>query len=258
VIGKVLGQLNAEDLFHDVTKTMREMHSWGRGWMRSAVGPRWFSQVLPCVKTSWSAVEAIMNTWPEQYWEEWSAFAPYQETKCDRSIIFFVCACVVADLAEVAHYDVFGITLPGMEAAQAIRAWWDKEIEGVFGEGKYDDNNADLHYGPPGEYWIIEESGNAYQGSYHLSEGVAPTTVAFYFYGTRIGIIYHQVDMQAQCLVTFDAGAAEVFSQNDEQELWQVEWLSKVVTYGLHKVEITRTGAEGPVNVDGIVVYGKG
>jgi len=255
VIKKVQGQLDAQDRFQSVTKMIRELKAWGRGALQAMLGVRWYPLIYREICNYWGDAETIFNAFSEGNKTDWRQQAPYQFTKLDCGLVFFACAYAINEVSILHSYEFFGNQQPTGNNANVANGLWGQSLDGVFLSGVHDDSNDYMYWIGEGFDWIRNNDANAFNGSYMLSHASNPASVDFFVYGSRFGILYHQATMQGVASVAIDTVTNWEFSQNDAAGLWQVEWSSPAFNRGLHRVNVTRTGAEGPINIDGIVVY---
>lgn len=256
VIEKVQGQLDTQDKFQSVTKTLRLLGLWGRGTLQTIYGNGWFGLVFKDTTLYWGDAEVVFNGFTQGHQDQWTAAAPFVGTTLERGLTFFA-ICYAIDQAVVIN-GLDGLWYDDLlnRAADVYSTWWGRTLDNVFCEGIHDSGNPGLEPYFLGEYWSKVSNANAYQGSYLLSEGLDPTMHQFFVYGTGLTFLYHQAPMQAVCYVRVDSGDAWAFSQNDVNGFWQATWRTPTFQRGLHIVTVTRTGAEGPINLDGVVVHG--
>ena len=256
VINKVQAQIDASDKFQSVTKIIGQMKAWGRGGLSAMLGARWYQFVYREVVNYWGDSEIIWLTFEEQDKDDWRSNAPYANTLLDCGLTFFACARAI-DLLQVQYaYDFWGMAPPDPYSSLAARDLWDRGLDNVFLAGKYDDTNACINFASGAPSWVRTYSTDALGGSYMLSDLTGLRISSFTFFGNQFGILYHQAILQGSMLVEVDAVNDYIVSQNNPSGLWQVEWLSPVFNRGLHRVSVSRYGADGRINIDGVVIYG--
>lgn len=256
VINKVLAQVTATDRFQSATKILQKVGPWARGALSTMLGRDWFSATYKEVSFYWDSAEAEYNLFTTEQKAEWVANAPYTGTRLDCGLTFYVCARAIAAFCKRLGFTGAGGFSPSYWSAVISAAWWKQELNNVFTAGKYDDLNSDfcVVY-EPGE-WELVQNENAYAGSFSLSPTSLNHMNAFYFVGSRFGILYQQAPVYSAMMVVIDDGEQVVVSQNSVDVIWQKEWLSPVLNRGLHMVFFWRTGAAGSINFDGANIYG--
>jgi len=255
-IAKVAAQYQAEDKFQSATKIIRQLNSWGRGALRTMLGSNWFSALYRQVTISWNDAEALFNSYSEGDRATWAENAPYTATRLDCGLTFYACAYAVRQVALAFGPESFAAYTPTAGGSSVYRTWWDRSMDRVFGAGMFDDLNSWFNIPQTENEWVDVEDVNAYGGSYKLSPVQNVYLFSFKFYGSRLGVLYHQSVDFASMAVKIDNDTDVVFSQNDAEGMYQVEWLSAVLPVGLHQAMIWRTGPEGSVSFDGAVIYG--
>jgi len=256
VIRKVQAQLDAQDKFRDATRMIYKMGLWGRGTLQTVFGMRWFSGIFKEITQQWEAAEIDWVDVSEENKVAWTSNAPAIDGVLECGKVFYICAYAL-DAAFTRSGKVESFRVPfGDGEAEGTRMFWDWTLDGVFLPGTYDDIHEDLNFSINAGDWTTETNAAAYGGSYHLSHAAQDAYVIFYFYGLRFGLLHHQSPDAGAAEVIVDYRAPEAFSMNDPSGLFQVEWMSANYGNGLHEAFIRRVGAEGSINIDGIVIYG--
>jgi len=253
---KTPAQTYNRDKLQSITKTILAMKAWARGCLQGMLGIGWYGLIYKEVLATWAESEIAYN----QTWEGdkvfWENLAPYKSTRLEPGLVFYACYNALVGLCMVNGVNFF-TDFSWLEGeAGTAKLFWDKENVSTFYPGIYDNTNAGFDYDVPGEYWSEVEDVNAYGGSFALSHVSSPSYAHFNFYGTKFGILYHQSLSYSAMSVSVDNRPVLVFSQNNAAGLYQVEWLSNVYHRGAHIVDFWRSGADGSVCIDGLVVYG--
>jgi hypothetical protein len=252
---KTPAQTSVRDRMQSVTKMILAMKPWARGCLQGMLGVSWYGLIYKSILQGWNESEAYwLQMWSGEQ-ETWVGVAPYRYTRIDPDMTFFICYRAIVLLCEQNGYNWFGVFVEGGEAAMVLE-WWTRSIENVFYAGKYDDNNADFEYSAGAGVWDVINDGNAYGGSYHRSNLSSMAMLHFTFYGRKFGILYHQIVTSSAVSLVIDNSNEFVFSQNSVEGLYQVEWQSELRNRGIHTVDIWRSGANGSINIDGVVIYG--
>lgn len=256
VIKKTPAQLGAQDKFQSVNKMMKVISLWGRGSLQAMLGQRWYSQIYKEIVDHWDEAEIAWDDLSSEHQAEWLESAPYPGTVLDCGKTFYICAYGIDAVCHRLGWNFFGVWLPEGTNAAAVRLFWDKSLDDVFGPGMFDDTNEDLvGFTTPGNWTDIEDA-QAYGGSYHESHLTNAVGILFSFYGTHCGFLYRQTPGNGSAYVYIDNLAPVTFSQNGVEDLYQQEWNTEIFQKGLHNVYLVRWGAAGKINIDGIVVYG--
>ncbi len=249
-------QTDAQDRFQSMNKVIRALGPWGRATMQSLFGRNWMAFTYQAMAPYWDELVLEYAALDVQVQDEWTLYAPVTVMTLDPGLIFYVCAWGLERAMYDNGYFVYDFWEVGELNAAGSREWWDKTLDGVFCGGKYDQENTDINYSGGGEQWLLVNDAEAYNGSYRESGGASPSTFLFWFFGTGFGLIYKQVDMLSTMHIETEEGFEWIVSQNDSDLYYQVEWRSPVLFKGLHRVIVRRTGADGTINIDGIMIYG--
>lgn len=255
VIQKGEGQRAAERRFRDVNKTIRAARPWARRSFESMFGRNWLAFCYKALVSYWDDLAVEFTALGSGDQETWADYAPIQNTVIDAGLVWYVCAWGLKQhmtdngLFEYEYFEVGDVNAVG------AREWWDRELTGVFGAGKYDQSNADIQFSAVSGAWTEVTGALAYGGSYQASGMASFSLFKFWFYGTRFAIIYKQAAAFSIMHLDVDVSTYFEFSQNDIATVYQAQWTSPAMPKGLHKVVGYRTGAEGPINVDGILIY---
>lgn len=252
---KTPAQTLIRDRMQSATKMILAMGPWAQGCLQGMLGVAWYGLIYKEILARWNDEENYYYTVLEIGMKSWAGMAPYRATRLDPDLTFFICYRAILQLGIEQGYYFFSVFIEGGEAGAALE-WWLRSIENVFYVGMYDDNNADFNYSPGVDVWTIISDLNAYGASYHRSNLSSMAMMHFYFFGKRFGILYHQTVTSSTVSLIIDNSGEFVFSQNNVNGLYQVEWLSEVRNRGIHSVDIWRSGANGYINIDGIVIYG--
>lgn len=255
-IKKVAAQLQAQEKFQAVNRTVRSMGPFARAAMESLFGRNWIAYCYQGIIFYWDELETYFNALSGAEKIQWYVYAPSLAMTLDPALVFYVCAWgLYKHMTDNALFQ-FEFWEVGDPNAEGSRDWWDRSLDGVLGIGKFDQDNASLPFNLGSGQWVHVNDTNAYDGSYYKTNSAGPVLVEFWMRGNGFGVFYKQAVAFGGMIVYVDGGQIATPSQNDPETIYQKEWRSPTLALGLHRITIQKTLSGDPINIDAIVIYG--
>ena len=248
-------QEGQQERFRVITKMMNTSALWARMAGRTMLGERWYSQWMGLAEQNWWTRLSVWNSWLPAQRDSWNQYSPYQAMSEPPGFIFYLVAWTIYNVFNTEGWGYFYMAEPVATNWVDTINWWNRTLDNVFLQGKYDNIHTDLIY-TPGNEWTIQSGGVYYGGSSHFSASNGSPKCNFWFLGTGLSIIHSKTQNNSAMSVWIRGLMPQVFSLYASPAENQAVWTITGVWYGLHYVELARDGADGGINVDAIEVIG--
>jgi hypothetical protein len=250
---KTSQQIETRTLFRQVARMMKASGEWAHLALYVTLGSDWVAKVYGWIRGNYygrdSLYSGIYQNFTAEQQAEWDTYSPYLPGVAGMGEIFYrvLHMCYWGFLVQAGT--MWGLREFGADEAQAAAHWWNDGAEGYFEPGIFDDEDSRIVYS---DYWGTIGNPSAFEGAYHVGQTSPSTTCYFYFKGSLVRLHYVAYPTGATMKVVID-GEEHFHSQADPVEAFGHEWVSPVLTFGPHLVEITQSGV-GFLTLDAVEI----
>jgi hypothetical protein len=251
---RTTAQLDVRHTFHDFTKMLRTLGTWGRAGCACVFGPQWFQGLYGLARANsaarWLAADAVFEAFDAGQKAAWDAHAPFQVTYSSPGRVWFDLARFWYDYWTDQGGPTFWMPWPDLDAYDDLLVWWTKDLTDALTKGTYDQGAAQFFYASG---WSTVTDASAFGGSYKKTSSTPGRLLYVFFKGRRAKVKYIKGPTFGRLNVDDLQGHNEYIDQYAASAGYGYTFDTGLLVKGLHELIIQNPDAT-VANIDGIEV----